>query len=80
MRCKIVTKGKKQEVECTSSGAKSSSRTVLELRRDHKVVARGTGHLGSEIRLRHSQPLRGRYALMVAILGVTTSTQKVRVS
>ncbi|HWH20358.1 MAG TPA: beta-propeller fold lactonase family protein [Solirubrobacterales bacterium] len=80
VKCKVVTKGRKQEVECTSSGARSSSRTVLELRRDHKVVAHGAGRLGSEIRLRHSRPLHGRYALFVAIPGVTTSTQKVRVS
>ena len=80
VNCKIVTKGKKQEVKCTSSGAKSSSRTVLELVRDHKVVAHGTGRLGSEFRLQHKQALHGRYTLFVAIPGVTTSSQKVRVS
>jgi phospholipase C len=80
VNCKIVTKGKKQEVKCTSSGAKSSSRTVLELVRDHKVVAHGTGRLGSEFRLQHKQSLHGQYTLFVAIPGVTTSSQKVRVS
>ena len=80
VKCKIVTKGKKQEVKCTSSGASSSSRTVLELVRDHKVVANGTGRLGSEFRLQHKQTLHGQYTLFVAIPGVTTSSQKVRVS
>ena len=80
VNCKIVTKGKKQEVKCTSSGAKSSSRTVLSLVRDHKVVAHGTGRLGSEFRLQHKQALHGQYTLFVAIPGVTTSSQKVRVS
>jgi phospholipase C len=80
VNCKIVTKGKKQEVKCTSSGAKSSSRTVLELVRDHKVVAHGTGRLGSEFRLQHKQALHGQYTLFVAIPGVTTTSQKVRVS
>ena len=80
VKCKIVTKGKKQEVKCTSSGAKSSSRTVLELVRDHKVVAHGTGRLGSEFRLQHKQALHGQYTLFVAIPGVTTSSQKVHLS
>jgi phospholipase C len=80
VKCKIVTKGKKQEVKCTSSGAKSSSRTVLSLVRDHKVVAHATGRLGSEFRLQHKQSLHGQYTLFVAIPGVTTSSQKVRVS
>jgi hypothetical protein len=80
VKCKIVTKGKKREVKCTSSGAKSSSRTVLSLVRDHKVVAHGTGRLGSEFRLRHAKALHGQYTLFVAIPGVTTSSQKVRVS
>jgi len=80
VKCKIVTQGKKQEVKCTSSGASSSSRTVLSLVRDHKVVAHGTGRLGSEFRLQHKQALHGRYTLFVAIPGVTTSSQKVRVS
>jgi phospholipase C len=80
VKCKIITQGKKQEVKCTSSGAKSSSRTVLTLVRDHKVVAHGTGHLGSEFRLQHKQSLHGQYTLFVAIPGVTTSSQKVRVS
>ena len=75
-----VTKGKKQEVKCTSSGAKSSSRTVLELVRDHKVVAHGTGRLGSEFQLRHAHALHGQYTLFVAIPGVTTSSQKVHLS
>ena len=80
MKCKVVTQGKQQEVKCTSSGAKSSSRTVLSLVRDHKVVAHGTGRLGSEFRLQHAQALHGQYTLFVAIPGVTTSSQKVRVS
>jgi phospholipase C len=80
VKCKIVTQGKKQEVKCTSSGASSSSRTVLSLVRDHKVVAHGTGHLGSEFRLQHKQALHGKYTLFVAIPGVTTSSQKVRIS
>jgi phospholipase C len=80
VKCKIVTQGKKQEVKCTSSGAKSSSRTVLELVRDHKVVAHGTGRLGSEFQLRHAHALHGQYTLFVAIPGVTTSSQKVHLS
>jgi len=79
VNCKIVTLGKKQEVKCTSSGAKSSSRTVLELVRDHKVVAHGQGRLGSEFRLQHAAALHGKYTLFVAIPGVTTSSQKVRI-
>jgi phospholipase C len=80
VKCKIVTQGKKQEVKCTSSGASSSSRAVLSLVRDHKVVAHGTGRLGSEFSLRHAKALHGQYTLFVAIPGVTTSSQKVRVS
>jgi phospholipase C len=80
VNCKIVTQGKKQEVKCTSSGAKSSSRTVLELVRDHKVVAHGAGRLGSEFQLRHAHALHGQYTLFVAIPGVTTSSQKVHLS
>jgi phospholipase C len=80
VKCKIITQGKQQQVKCTSTGAKSSSRTVLELVRDHKVVAHGTGRLGSPFRLQHKQSLHGQYTLFVAIPGVTTSSQKVRVS
>ncbi len=79
VKCKIITKGKKQEVKCTSSGAKSSSRTVLELVRDHKVVAHGTGHLGSDVQLHSAGTLHGQYTLFVAIPGVTTSSEKVRI-
>ena len=80
VKCKIVKKGKKQEVECTGSGAKSGSQTVLELVRDHKVVAHGSGSLGNGIRLQHSRPLHGRYTLVVATRGVKAGSQKVRVS
>jgi hypothetical protein len=80
VKCKIVTQGNKQQVKCTSSGAKSSARTVLELVRDHKVVAHGTGRLGSEFQLRHAHALHGQYTLFVAIPGVTTSSQKVHLS
>ncbi|HEY0280238.1 MAG TPA: alkaline phosphatase family protein [Solirubrobacterales bacterium] len=80
VNCKIVTRGKKQVVKCTSSGARSSSRAVLSLVRDHKVVAHGAGRLGSEFQLRHAKALHGQYTLFVAVPGVTTSTQRVRVS
>jgi DNA-binding beta-propeller fold protein YncE len=80
VKCKIVKKGKRQEVNCTSSGTKSSSRTVLELVRGHKVVAHGRGRLGNGIRLQHSRPLHGRYTLLVATPGDATGSQKVRVS
>jgi phospholipase C len=80
VKCKIVTKGKKQEVKCTSSGSSARSRALLSVVRDHKVVAHGTGHLGSQFVLRHAHPLHGQYTLFVEIPGVTTSSQKVRVS
>ena len=48
--------------------------------RDHKVVAHGTGHLGSSFRLQHARPLHGKYTLFVEIPGVTTSSQKIRIS
>jgi phospholipase C len=76
--CRIVGKGKKQEVECTGAGTKKSSRAVLTLVRDHKVVAHGTGRLGSKFRLLHAHSLHGQYTLFVAVPGVTTSSQKVR--
>jgi phospholipase C len=77
VKCKIVTKGKKQEVKCTSAEAKSNARPELELVRDHKVVAHGTGRLGRSFQLQHAHPLHGQYTLFVAIPGVTTSSQKV---
>ena len=80
MNCKIVTKGGKQEVKCTSSGSSKSVRAVLSVVRDHKVVAHGSGHLGSEFVLRHAHALHGKYTLFVEIPGVTTSSQKVRIS
>ena len=52
----------------------------MSLVRDHKVVAHGTGHLGSSFRLQHAQPLHGKYTLFVEIPGVTTSSQKIRIS
>jgi hypothetical protein len=48
--------------------------------RDHKVVAHAAGHLGSNLALQHAQPLHGRYTLFVEIPGVTTSSQKIRIS
>jgi phospholipase C len=78
VKCRIVGKGKKQEVECTGAGTKKSSRAVLTLVRDHKVVAHGTGRLGSKFPLLHADSLHGQYTLFVAVPGVTTSTQKVR--
>lgn len=80
VNCKIVTKGGKQEVKCTTSGSSKSARAVLSVVRDHKVVAHGTGHLGSEFALRHAHPLHGQYTLFVEIPGVTTSSQKIHLS
>jgi phospholipase C len=80
VNCKIVTKGGKQEVKCTSSGSSKSARALLSVVRDHKVVAHGSGHLGSEFVLRHAHALHGKYTLFVEIPGVTTSSQKVRIS
>jgi phospholipase C len=81
VKCKIVTKGKKQEVKCsTSNGSSARSRALVSVVRDHKVVAHGTGRLGSGFRLQHAHPLHGRYTLFVEIPGLTTSSQKIRIS
>jgi hypothetical protein len=48
--------------------------------RDHKVVAHAAGQFGSNLALRHARPLQGRYTLFVEIPGVTTSSQKIRIS
>jgi phospholipase C len=79
VKCKIVTKGKKQEVKCTSSGS-SSARALLTVVRDHKVVAHGTGRLGGTFRLQHAHALHGQYTLFVAIPGVTTTSEKIHLS
>jgi hypothetical protein len=80
VKCKVVTKGKKEQVKCTSNGSSARSRAVVSVVRDHKVLAHGAGRLGSSIRLQHAGPLHGRYTLFVEIPGVTTSSQKVRIS
>ena len=77
---KVVTAGKQQQVKCTSSGSSAQSRAVVSIVRDHKVVAHGTGRLGSSFRLQHAAPLHGKYTLFVEIPGVTTSSQKIRIS
>ena len=53
---------------------------MVSIVRDHQVVAHGAGHLGSSFQLRHAQPLHGKYTLFVEIPGVTTSSQKIRIS
>jgi phospholipase C len=78
--CKVVTKGSKQQVKCTSNSSSHSSRALVSIVRDHKVVAHAAGHLGSNLRLQHAQPLHGKYTLFVEIPGVTTSSQKIRIS
>ena len=80
VKCKVVTKGKQQEVKCTSNGSNARSRALVSIVRDHQVVAHATGHLGAALRLRHAGPLHGRYTLFVEIPGVTTSSQKIRIS
>jgi phospholipase C len=80
VKCKVVTKGKKQQVKCTSDSSSARSRALVSVVRDHKVVAHGTGHLGSSFRLQHARPLHGQYTLFVEIPGVTTSSQKIRIS
>jgi hypothetical protein len=80
VKCKVVTKGKKQQVKCTSNSASARSRALVSIVRDHKVVAHAAGRLGSDLRLQHAQPLHGKYTLFVAIPGVTTSSQKIRIS
>jgi phospholipase C len=77
VKCKVVGQGKKQTIKCSTSGSSSRSRALLTVVRDHKVVAHGSGRLGSSFRLEHAHPLHGRYTLFVAIPGVTTSSQKV---
>jgi phospholipase C len=80
VKCKVATKGKKQQVKCTSNTGSARSRALVSLVRDHKVVAHATGHLGSNLALQHAAPLHGKYTLFVEIPGVTTSSQKVRIS
>ncbi|HVX34319.1 MAG TPA: alkaline phosphatase family protein [Solirubrobacterales bacterium] len=80
VRCKVLTKGRKQQVRCTGSGASARSRAVVTIVRDHKVLAHGAGRLGSAFRLRHAHPLHGRYTLFVEVPGVTTDSQKVRIA
>jgi hypothetical protein len=80
VKCKVVTKGSKQQVKCTSNSGSARSRALVSIVRDHTVVAHAAGHLGGSLRLQHAAPLHGRYTLFVEIPGVTTSSQKIRIS
>jgi phospholipase C len=80
VKCKVVTKGKKQQVKCTTGGSNARSRALVSVVRDHKVVAHAAGHLGSNLALQHAAPLHGKYTLFVEIPGVTTSSQKIRIA
>jgi len=82
VKCKTSGKGAGTTVKCTatSGGSSSQSRALLEVVRDHKVVAHGTGRLGGEFHLHGAHALHGQYTLFVEIPGVTTSSQKIRFS
>ena len=80
VKCKVTGKGNKQQVKCTSNGTSANSRALVSIVRDHQVVAHATGHLGSSLRLQQAQALHGKYTLFVEIPGVTTSSQKIRIS
>jgi phospholipase C len=80
VKCKVTGHGKKQTIKCSTGGSSTRSRALLTVVRDHQVVAHGAGRLGSSFRLEHAHPLHGRYTLFVAIPGVTTSSQKIRIA
>ena len=57
------------------------ARALVSVVRDHKVVAHGDqGTWGAAPLLPHGEPLHGKYTLFVEIPGVTTSSQKIRIS
>jgi phospholipase C len=84
--CK-VEKGKAKNIVCTEvsntpnkANAKSASRTraIVSIVRDHKVVAHGSGFLGTKIKLVHKKPLKGRYTMLVQVPGKTSISRTVR--
>jgi len=70
--CRVTGDGSTITVTCTDKGVASSVRALASLARDHKVVAHGSGRLGSKIKLEHRGSLRGRYTLFVEIPGETS--------
>ncbi len=88
IECKVErTKGK--PIVCTevtvggggsSAKAKASRklRAIVSVSRNHKVVAHGSGLLGSKIKLIHKAPLKGRYTMFVDVPGKTTISRTVR--
>ncbi len=58
-----------------AANTKSEIVTVI---RDHKVVAHGSGKLGSKVELTHRGRLSGKYTVLVQIPGVTTISRTVK--
>ncbi len=69
-------------LECVATGEEASvrpqTRAVLTLVRDHRIVAHGSGKLGSKITLVHRGRLSGRYTMFAEIPGVTTLTRTIK--
>jgi phospholipase C len=70
------------EITCVASAKAASVRkrttAIVTLARNHKIVARGEGLLGSRIELAHKGRLSGRYTMFVEIPGVTTISRVIK--
>jgi hypothetical protein len=84
--CK-VEKGKAKNIVCTevansgggtSAKASSKTRAIVSLSRNHKVLAHGSGFLGTKIKLLHKVPLKGRYTMFAEVPGKTSISRIVR--
>jgi phospholipase C len=80
--CTTKKVNKRRVVECVASAATASVRkhklAYVLLVRDHKVVAHGSGMLGSRIVLEHHGSLSGRYTMLAEVPGLTTITRVVK--
>ena len=70
------------EITCVASAKTASVRkpttAIVTLARNHRIVARGEGPLGSKIALTHRGRLSGRYTMFVEIPGVTTISRVIK--
>jgi phospholipase C len=76
--CKTEGKGKAKSIVCSETGGSSQAIAMLSLVRNHKIVARGRGRLGTKIKLVHKSALHGAYTLFVDVPGVTSTSKTVR--
>ena len=70
------------EITCVASAKTASVRkpttAIVTLARNHRIVARGEGPLGSKIALTHWGRLSGRYTMFIEIPGVTTISRVIK--